>query len=450
MRILWVKVGGLWPSTTGGRVRSLRTLSELAKRHEVTLVTTHGPGDDHEGLARQLTNCHQVVSIPYVPAKRGSADFPATVARSWLSKYPVDLFKWQIPAVRERVTALMESGAVDLCVADFLFAAVNVPFGGRTPVALFEHNVEYMIWRRLCALERNPVKRALFELEWRKLRAREADFCAAADLTIAVSEDDRQRLEELAPGARMASIPTGVDTTYFAPGRTPEVPARLVFSGSMDWHPNEDAVIYFADTILPRIREQIPDVSFTIVGRNPSEKVRELESRPGIHVTGTVADVRPTIDEAALYVVPLRAGGGTRLKIFEALAMAKAVVSTTVGAEGLALVDGRQFVAADDPETFATSVISLLRDPGRRRALGRAGRELVDTHYSWPTIASEFESRLQETVNAVVAEVGTEHGITGEIAAGGAYLSRGGRARSRRPRVVAGQHHDVGWSHHHS
>ena len=442
MHILWVKMGGLWPSTTGGRVRSLQIVSELARRHQVTVVTTHGPGDDPEGLTRELSHCHQVISIPYIPPKRGSAAFPGAVARSWLSSYPVDLWKWRVPKVRREIRALFNGGGVDLCVADFLFAAANVPMGGPVPVILFEHNVEYLIWQRLCALESSPWKRALFEIEWRKLRAREADACRRADLTIAVSEDDRRRLESVAPGIRAASIPTGVDTNYFTPNGYSERPDRLVFSGSMDWHPNEDAVLHFADAILPRIRAEIPGVTLTVVGRNPTARLREIALRAEIIVTGTVDDVRPSIAEAAVYVVPLRAGGGTRLKIFEALAMAKPVVSTTVGAEGLALEPGRHFVAADDPSDFANAVVGLLRDPQRRKALGEAGRDLVEAHYSWPTVAREFEERCEE----VVALHAHEQGLAGCRA----DLSRAGSPRHRGSRVMAGEHAEIGWSHHHS
>ena len=442
MKILWVKMGGLWPSTTGGRVRSLQTIAGLSRRHQVTVVTTHGPGDDPEGLARHLSHCHKVVSLPYTPPKRGSSAFPAAVARSWMSPYPVDLWKWQVPEVREQVTSLMASGTVDLCVADFLFAAMNVPMGGQTPVVLFEHNVEYQIWQRLAALEHRPWIRPLFELEWRKLRAREADLCRAADLTIAVSEDDRRRLEQLAPGICAASIPTGVDTGYFVPDPTIEREAHLVFSGSMDWHPNEDAVIYFMDAILPRIRNEVPGTTFTIVGRNPTARVREHAERVGaVTVTGTVDDVRPFIAEGSVYVVPLRAGGGTRLKIFEAFAMARPVVSTTVGAEGLGIGPGRHYVAADDADAFATSVVALLRDPARRRQLGDAGRQLVETCYSWPTIARVFEQRCEEVV--------TQHGYPRRSAERRAHLSRGGSPRSRRARVVAGEHSEIGWSSHH-
>lgn len=441
MRILWVKMGGLWPATTGGRVRSLNTISELARSHQVTVITTHGRGDDPDGLKQQLAHCERVISVPYAVPKRGSAAFAASVAGSWFSHYPVDLWKWRVRDVRREVRAALGKVDTDLIVADFLFAAVNVGMTGDVPVLLFEHNVEYLIWQRLAHLESNPWKRALFEMEWRKVRACEADACRRADLTIAVSDDDKERLAELGAGIRAASIPTGVDTEYFKPCGAAEVPARLVFSGSMDWHPNEDAVCYFVDTILPRIRAEAPAASFTIVGRNPSARVRELGAQPGVIVTGTIDDVRPSIGEASVYVVPLRAGSGTRIKIFEALAMGKAVVSTTVGAEGLALESGRHFLAADTPHDFATAVIRLLRDPARRQALGDEGRALVEANYSWAMVARQFEEHCEKVI--------AEHAYAGQ-AVRGVDLSRAGSPRHRGARVVAGEHREVGWSHHHS
>jgi len=441
MRILWVKMGGLWPATTGGRVRSLNTISELARSHQVTVITTHGQGDDPDGLKQQLAHCERVLSVPYAVPKRGSAAFAASVAGSWFSHYPVDLWKWRVRDVRREVRAALAKSDIDLVVADFLFAAVNVRMPGDVPVLLFEHNVEYLIWQRLAHLENSPWKRALFEMEWRKVRACEADACRRANLAIAVSNDDKERLAELGAGIRAASIPTGVDTEYFKPRGAAEVPARLVFSGSMDWHPNEDAVCYFLDTILPRIRADVPAASFTIVGRNPSARVRELAAQPGVIVTGTIDDVRPSIGEASVYVVPLRAGSGTRIKIFEALAMGKAVVSTTVGAEGLALESGRHFLAADTPHDFATAVIRLLRDPARRQALGDAGRALVEANYSWATVARQFEEHCEKVI--------AEHAYAGQ-AVRGVDLSRAGSPRHRGARIVAGEHREVGWSHHHS
>ena len=399
IRILWVKVGGLWPLNTGGRLRSFHTISELARRHQVTVLTTHGPDDDPAGLQTQLSGCERVHSVPYAIPKLGSTAFFVTLVRSWFSPLPHDLWKCRVPALRKEAERILSAGQTDLCVADFLVASSNVPLGGRTPVVLFEHNVEHMIWKRLREVEPRAVRRALLGLEWRKMRRSEARACRRASLTVAVSEVDRDMLSANAPGAAVCAVPTGVDTAFFTRNGTREVPASLVFTGSMDWYPNEEAALHFVDNILPRIRQKIPEVTLTIVGRKPSPRLRAAMAGAGVNVTGTVDDVRPYVAQACVSVVPLKVGGGTRLKIFEALAMEKALVSTVVGAEGLPLVPGQHYLCADEPGDFARAVVSLLRDPGRRAALGAAGRRLVEERYSWAQVARAFEARCEEAVN---------------------------------------------------
>jgi polysaccharide biosynthesis protein PslH len=399
MRIVWVKVGGLWPLNTGGRQRTFHIVTELARRHRVSLLTTHGADDDPSGLAERLGDCHSVQSVPADMPKQGTRRFASALGWSWLSVYPVDLWRCRVPALSRAVEATLASGDVDVCVVDFLAAMPNVP-PLPVPLVLFEHNVEHMIWKRLAEVERRPWRRALLEVEWRKMRRYEAAACQRARRTIAVSEPDRFTLSALAPGADIHVIPTGVDSSYFAANGWSERPASLVFSGSMDWYPNEDAVLHFIDAILPRIRREIPEVTLTVAGRNPRPRLRSAASAAGVFVTGTVDDVRPYLAEAAVAIVPLRVGGGTRLKIFEALAMGKAVVSTTVGAEGLPLVPGEHFLQADEPEAFARSVVGLLRQRARRVALGEAGRQLVHTQYSWPVVAREFEARCAEVVGS--------------------------------------------------
>jgi sugar transferase (PEP-CTERM/EpsH1 system associated) len=394
MRILWVKPGGLWPLNTGGRLRSFHTVSELARRHQVVLLTTHGPHEDPRELAARLPHCERVASFPHRPPKQGSVGLAAAVVGSWFSELPVDVWKWRAPRLRAEAAQLIDRGEVDLCVADFLTAVPNVPLESGVPVVLFEHNVEHVIWKRLAAAEPRPWRKLLLELEWRKMRRFEAKACARVDLTLAVSEKDRAVLVENAPGAMVSAIPTGVDTSFFIPNGHEEASAGLVFTGSMNWYPNEDGVLHFMGEMLPLIRREEPEATLTVVGRDPSPRLRQAAAPAGVRVTGGVDDIRPYVAEGAVYVVPLRLGGGTRLKIFEALAMGKAVVSTTVGAEGLSLVPGEHLLVADDPVLFARAVVSLLRDPARRRALGAAGRRLVEQRYAWPQVAQEFESRL--------------------------------------------------------
>ena len=398
MRILWVKVGGLWPLNMGGRLRSFHTIAGLARRHRVTVLTTHGPADDAERLQEHLSGCERVLSVPYAIPKAGTPVFAAALARSWLSPYPVDIWKCRVPALQAHAREAIAAG-VDLCVADFLVAVSNVSGRHGPPTILFEHNVEYMIWKRLHEMEARPWRRALLALEWRKMRRFEAAACRRARLTVAVSEADRALLAAGAPGADIRAIPTGVDTSYFHPNGTAEKPATLVFTGSMDWYPNEDAILHFIGAILPEVRRRMPGVSLAVVGRNPSSRLRTAAAEAGVQITGTVADIRPHVAEAAVYVVPLRIGGGTRLKIFEALAMAKAVVATTVGAEGLPIVPGRHFLQADEPAEFAEAVVALLRDPERRHALGQAGRQLVEDRHSWTMVAQRFEDLCEEVVS---------------------------------------------------
>ncbi|HYE85109.1 MAG TPA: glycosyltransferase family 4 protein [Vicinamibacterales bacterium] len=398
MKILWVKMGGLWPPTSGGRTRSLKLITELSRRHEVTVVTTHAEDDDPDGLVAELRGCRRVISFDYSVPKRGSRMFPFTVARSWLSSDPVDLWKWRVSAVRDCVRELVDSGSVDVCVADFLFAVNNVPLRQGTPVILFEHNVEYLIWKRLADLERSPWRKALLSVEWRKLRSREAVACRNADLTIAVSAHDRDRLASLAPGAAIDWIPTGVDTDYFTPDGNRERPNHIVFSGSMDWHPNDDAVRYFLADILPKVRREIPAATFSIVGRNPSAALTEAAAAGGASVSGTLDDIRPAIAEASLCVVPLRAGSGTRLKIFEALSMGKALVSTSLGAEGLDITSGMHYLEADGAQPFADAVVALLKDDDRRRKIAAAGRALVAERYSWAQVARPFERHCYSVI----------------------------------------------------
>jgi glycosyltransferase involved in cell wall biosynthesis len=263
---------------------------------------------------------------------------------------------------------------------------------------VFTHNVESEIWRRHVERQRSAIARVLYRQQWQRMLRFEAQTLSRFDLVLAVSETDRDTFQRLYQGllrAPIFTVATGVDTAYFAP--RPDGagdPRRLVFTGSMDWIPNEDAMKYFCQDILPLIRAQEPDVTLSIVGRAPTPAVQRLAGIPGVDVTGRVDDVRDYIAAGAAYIVPIRIGGGTRLKIFEAMGMGKAVISTTVGAEGLPVSDGDDVLIADTPQTFAAAVVSVLRDPARRVQLERAARDLVVARYDWSAVAGQLEEAL--------------------------------------------------------
>jgi glycosyltransferase involved in cell wall biosynthesis len=282
--------------------------------------------------------------------------------------------------------------------------AVNLPQTLPCPSILFTHNVEAEIWRRHAENPQGVLRRRLYRQQWRRMLRFEGRTIARFDRVLAVSDVDRDTFQRLYPHdlrAPISVIPTGVDTQYFAPAAAPEARRRnLVFTGSMDWLPNVDGIEYFCRDILPLVRNEMPDVTLTVVGRAPTPSIRRLGAEPGIDVTGRVDDVRPYLAQSTLYIVPLRIGGGTRLKIFEAMSAGRAVVSTSIGAEGLPTVPGRHLALADTPEAFAREVVSLLRDEDARNQLARAARELVTTHYDWAAAAGHLEAAIVDTRTA--------------------------------------------------
>ncbi|MEP6692660.1 MAG: glycosyltransferase [Gemmatimonadaceae bacterium] len=392
LRILWLKTELLHPVDRGGRIRTYNMLRELRRTHEVTYVAFTDETTPHDALEQADEYCSTLVPVPVRLPQRGSAAFLAGLARSVASPLPYVVWRCRSPEMEREIVRRTSAGEVDVVVCDFLFPSINVPAALPCPTVIFQHNVEAMIWRRHADIARNPLKRALMRDQWRKIRRFEAAECRRFDRVIAVSEEDRALFESEYGCRGVEQVPTGVDTSFFRPaGREPRRAHEMVFTGAMDWLPNEDGIAWFAEAILPRVRAAIPDAALTIVGRRPSARVRALAAADGsVTVTGGVPDVRPYLERAALFVVPLRIGGGTRLKIFEAMAMEKPIVSTTIGAEGLPVIDGEHLRIADDPDAFAGAVVELLRDAERARSLGDAAAALVRAEYGWAGVAERF------------------------------------------------------------
>lgn len=400
MKILWVKAGGLVPPDTGGKIRSYNILRDLARRHSVTFFSFHGAheNDQHPGLAKLF---ERVVCVPLsLPAPKSSAELADYGVRLF-SPQPYGITKFCRRKVRQQLNALLKENTYDIIVCDFLTPAGVIPWDSPIPKVIFTHNVEAMIWKRQYKVAKNPIWKGISWWEWRKMETAERRYLRLADRVLTVSETDRDAFASFLPAQTISVIPTGVDVDYFKPVPTEENPNSLVFTGSMDWLPNEDAIFYFAEAILPLIKQQCPDVSLEVVGRNPSRKLKALvASEKAIRLTGWVEDIRPFLARGSVCIVPLRIGGGTRLKIFEAMAMGKSTVSTSVGAEGLPVQSGVNILLADTPQDFADAVLSLFRDANQRRRLGTAARTLVEENYSWSKIAEAFSQILHDTVTA--------------------------------------------------
>ena len=398
MRILWVKAGGLVPPDTGGKIRSYNILRELARTHSIAFFSfyaAHSP-DIHDDL-RSIFG--EVICMPLaLPPPKGPREMLDYTA-NLLTREPYNIAKYCRSDVRTRLGQLLRKNECDVIVCDFLTAAGVVPWDDPRPKVLFTHNVEAAIWKRHFEVAANPLWKAVSALEWKKMDAAERRYLRLADHVLTVSESDADTFASFLPRNRLTVIPTGVDLQYFRPSPDEEDPDLIVFTGSMDWMPNEDGIFFFAESIFPLIRQRRSSTKLVVVGRNPSHRLQEMVRRhSGIELTGWVEDVRPYPRRGSVCIVPLRVGGGTRLKIFEAMAMAKAVVSTTVGAEGLPVRHGETILLGDTPEAFAGHVLDLLDNPQRRRSLGQAAHDLVSRSYGWSKIAEGFGQTLRRVI----------------------------------------------------
>ena len=403
MRMLVLTPRLLYPANTGGKIRSSQLFERLARMHDITAVCFRTPEESDEQVAMMRRCCSTIETVDWVDHRKGTPGFYMEALGNLLSPKAFTIAKYDSARMRAKLRELLARNRYDVLICDFLHPSPNViglPFA---PTIMFQHNVESVIRQRHYQMTSNPLLKSYLYWDWRRLARFEGHAARAMDHSIMVSEQDCETMKSMFGVANVSAIPTGVDIDYFV-RREPEAPGHhLVFTGSMDWFANEDGVGFFVRDVLPRIRARLP-VTFWIVGRTPSEAVQQLaRDNPDVRVTGTVDDVRPYIDRAGVYVVPLRIGGGTRIKIFEAMAMSKAVVSTTIGAEGLPVSSGRDVVLADDPDTLASAIVRLLESSDERARIGEEARRLVAENYTWDAAARRF-SEICDNVRASTRE----------------------------------------------
>lgn len=391
MKILWVKSDLLHPTTKGGHIRTLEMLKRIHQRHEVHYAAFENDPDG-EGVRRSGEYCSRLFRVQHVAPKRTSPAFAAQLAAGLFSATPVAIRRYQSEPMRRLLAEIVAKERYDSIVCDFITPAPNLP--SISSAVVFQHNVETLIWRRHSQNAPNLAAKIYLQLQARRMFEFERDVCRAARHVIAVSREDAKTMREMFGLSDVSFVPTGVDLDFFTP---PNSSARsgIVFVGSMDWLPNIDGMRYFCDEIWPLILRQVPECTLTIVGREPTREIQALASgHGGIRVTGTVPDVRPYLWNAAVSIVPLRIGGGTRLKIYEAMAARLPVVSTTIGAEGLDIDPPRNIRIADNAAEFAAHCLDLLSNESVREQQAAAAADLVGTHFGWDNIARGFESIL--------------------------------------------------------
>jgi polysaccharide biosynthesis protein PslH len=405
MKILWVKPGRLLPLDTGGKLRTYNIIRHLSQTQGVTYLCYYQGKRDEAYERELLTHLPRVVSVctPLGDFTRLGLHLDYVRHLTWRAPYAVA--KFASPIVRKLLEDWIADRRFDVAVCDFLASAMNFPETLATPTALFQHNVESMLWKRRAEFEGEWLNRIVSRFEYAKMARFEPEQMRRFHHVIAVSEVDREAMSKMVASDKISVVPTGVDLSqyWYDPAARP-AGALVVFTGSMDWRPNIDAVKFFCREIWPRVLTRVPAARFRIVGRDPDPSVKRLSSA-SVEVTGIVPSIVDHLREAAVIVVPLRIGGGTRIKIYEAMATGKAIVSTTVGAEGLDVEHGRDLLLEDTPSAFADAIVTFLQDENMRTRYESAAAT-TSRKYDWSVITQRFAEVLHRTIDAA-ADCGT-------------------------------------------
>jgi glycosyltransferase involved in cell wall biosynthesis len=402
MRILWLCHFVPYPATGHGALqRTHQLLVHAADRHEVGLVALAPTASTSESLQdAQVALGPRLSFCDLLPLGRGRR---LRQLRAGLASALTERTYWEWlfddrharAALKHRIREF-QPDVIHLDSA-LLYGYSQLLSGHR--LAVTHHNIESDLYQQRGEVAGGPIGLWL-RREARKLTRRESTLATAAAINLVVSEPDAARLRDLVPGARTVTVPNGVDVEFFQPD--PAIPVRprsLVFVGGMDWYPNRLAMEWFVKDIWPVLRSGDPERTMTVVGRSaPPALIRESQQDTQLVVTGFLDDVRPTINSAFAYICPIQVGGGTRLKILDALSMSRPLVSTALGVSGLGLVDGKHYLAAETPDDFARQIALLENDTALATALGRNGREYVKRRFSWSTIADALDAAFSEAL----------------------------------------------------
>lgn len=391
MNILFITGIFPYPLNNGRNIRAYNLIKKLSEKNELTLVITEGKKQDLESLNEMKKFCKDIRIIPFIPLSK-----PKLFLRLFFGlfrKEPLSLLKRYSNKVQEEVDLLLKNNKIDAVICDRLTETLYIL---KRQIRAFKvystHNIEYLIVQRFSELTTNIFKKMASLLEYKRTMRYERNVWRSFNFAIAVSETDKNIMSKFMHPQHVFVIPNGIDTEYFKSKSNDSVPFSIIYTGQMGWYPNEDAVVYFKDKIYPLIKKEIPTLKFYIVGSNTSDKVKKLGvGDSNIEITGRVDDIRTCIEKAAVCVVPLRIGSGTRIKILEALSMQKPVVSTHIGCEGLDVTDEENILIADEPNKFADKLITLLKDGVMRQRLGSAGRMFVKQKYDWSIVFDDLE-----------------------------------------------------------
>ncbi len=396
LTLLFVSPRFLFPADTGGAIRTTQVLRGMKNgRFKITLVSPTD-GKQIEDYAHQLdTICDNFLS--WNTSKSGFG-FILKRIRYLFSRFPISVATDQSKVAKALIEKEL-AGNYDLVVFDFIHSVVVAPVHLSIPSLLFTHNVETEIFQRHTEVASNPLLKLIWKSQFGKMAKFESEAVKRFNSVVVVSDRDGVTLQNMSGAKNVSTIPTGVDLDYFKYER-PGAEAHIVFSGSMDWLANIDGIEYFMDEVWPLLIQIVPEARMTVVGRHPPANLvakARSQSLPWTF-TGFVDDIRDYIQGAIAYIIPLRVGGGTRMKAYEAMAMGCPVVSTSVGIEGLPVEDGNHYLCANSPSTFSDSVAKLIRDREFGLRLSEQARAHVERNFSYETASRVFEDICCDTV----------------------------------------------------
>jgi glycosyltransferase involved in cell wall biosynthesis len=383
-----------YPPTSGKRIRTLNLILRLARRHRITYLC-HRNADAKE--ARRAAAFFQArgietISVDRVVPPKSGPGFYARLAANLFSPLPYSVASHNSPALREAISAFAATNAVDLWQCEWTPYAEALRVVGRGRKLVMAHNVESLIWQRYHETTTNKLKRWYIARQWWRFQRFERQAFARATRIVAVSAADAALIRGHFGGERVDVVDNGVDTSYFRPTNVARDPKQILFLGSLDWRPNLDAVAVLLEQVFPAVLAKEPSARLCLVGRNPPARLRQqVVARRGVELHANVDDVRPFITRSGALAVPLRIGGGSRLKILEALACELPVVSTRVGAEGLDLETGKHLTVVEGIESMAAALVGCIRTPGPAQDMARCGRQRVLQQYDWDILAAKLE-----------------------------------------------------------
>ena len=386
MRVLTLISKFPWPLTDGAVIRDFNLLREAARRHEVSLLCFLFKPSDREHFDALRPFCKKIVGIDLARPKWRTA---ANAATSLIASHPFITQQYRRPEMASALEQFIDQEKIDVVHSHFLHMSQYVGHKRSAAFVHDAHNLEHVLWQRYAQTLTNPLKRAYASTQSGKLVAMQQRVARASEKCVVLSDNDRAEYLRICPEADMTTVPNGADVEYWTPRNGAVEPNSILYFGNLSWPPQADAAVYFHNEILPRI----PGAKFIVAGQNPPQLVKRL---PNATVTGFVPDMREYVGKASVIVMPLRAGAGTKHRVFQALAMKKPVVCTPVAAEGIALRHGETAMIADTPETFAEATVALLKDEALRTRLGEQGRRLVLEHYDWRQIYQALDNVFEE------------------------------------------------------